>query len=109
MSADQLEEPFMPFNLAAAPAVKPTAHKLFLPLPANDPRRSPPAARISLSAAELPAMSLGSHQESISAAERCISYSKWLKPAQQLRCSNYRPMHTGLGVVSNQAQRLKIA
>ena len=78
MSAEQLEEPFMPFNLAAAPAVKPTAHKLFLPLPANDPRRSPPAARISLSSAELPAMSLGSHQESISAAERCISYSKLL-------------------------------
>ena len=78
MSADQQEEPFMPFNLDAAPAVKPTAHKLFLPLPAINPRRSPPAARISLSAAELPTMSLGSHQESIDAAERLISYSKLL-------------------------------
>ena len=78
MSAGQLEEPFMPFNLAAAPAVKPTAHKLFLPLPADNPRRTPPAARIPLSAAELPAMPLGSHQESIDAAERCISYSKLL-------------------------------
>ena len=68
----------MPFNLAAAPAVKPTAHKLFLPLPADNPRRTPPAARIPLSAAELPAMPLGSHQESIDAAERCISYSKLL-------------------------------
>ena len=78
MSAGQLEEPFMPFNLAAAPAVKPTAHKLFLPLPADNPRRTPPAALIPLSAAELPAMPLGSHQESIDAAERCISYSKLL-------------------------------